>query len=94
LSGKKTIANQITEKFGRDLKVYSMDKIIQEAIDFASPKEKKEVEVDPKAKGKKTAEVVVVNIFEGKDTSAYKKIGEELKSRFFPGDLPACDLVE
>jgi len=71
-----------------------MDQIIHEAVDYACPKEEKEVVVDPKAKGKKGAETVVVDPFEGKDVAYYKKLGEEIKQRFFPGDLPTCDLVE
>jgi hypothetical protein len=96
-SGKKTIATQLVEKFGSDLKVFCMDKMIRECIEYANPKEKEDVViVDPKAKApKKVTETVAVDPFEGKNAEEYKKIGKELKSKYFSsGDLPACDLVE
>jgi hypothetical protein len=31
--------------------------------------------------------------FDGKDTTAYKLICEELKTKFFPKDLPTIDLI-
>jgi len=95
-SGKKTIATQLVEKFGSDLKVFCMDKMIRECIEYANPKEKEEVVVDPRAKApKKGTETVAVDPFEGKNAEEYKKIGKELKNKYFSsGDLPACDLVE
>lgn len=45
-----------------------IDEIIKEAMDYISPKKVEEAPVDPKAKGKKLAEPVHIDIFEGKNT--------------------------
>jgi len=73
-----------------------MDKIIGEALDYVTPKEDKEpVAVDPKAKGKKPAEQVTTDPFEGRDSAAFKNLAQQLKEKYLQGpQLPAVDLVE
>ena len=54
-SGKKTIANMLVEKYGgeKNVRVFNMDEIIKEALDYITPKKVDEAVVDPKAKAKK-----------------------------------------
>ena len=54
-SGKKTIANMLVEKYGgeKNVRVFNMDEIIKEALDYITPKKVDEAIVDPKAKAKK-----------------------------------------
>ncbi len=77
-SGKKTIASQIQEKLGGDknIKLFNMDEIIKEALDYITPKKVDEaaLEAAKKAKKGKQEEVVNVDIFEGKTVSEYKRI--------------------
>jgi septin family protein len=88
-SGKKTLAKQLVEKLGGDVKILNMDEILKEALDYINPKKVAEVPVvDPKAKGKAPVAAVVVptDIFEGKDNVAYKNIANEIKQKFFTAD--------
>jgi len=82
-SGKKTISNMLVEKFGgeKNIKVFNMDEIIKEALDYITPKKVDEaaLEAQKKAKKGKVEEVVNVDIFEGKHPKEYKKIATELK---------------
>lgn len=98
-SGKKTLAKQLAEKLGGDIKIFNMDEILKEALDYINPKKAAEVPVvDPKAKGKApvAAVVALVDPYEGKDTAVYKRITQQIKESFFQADeLPQkVDLVE
>lgn len=98
-SGKKTLAKQLAEKLGGDIKIFNMDEILKEALDYINPKKVAEVPVvDPKAKGKTPVAVVAVayDAFEGKDIAFYKRITQQIKEKFFEADeLPQkVDLVE
>lgn len=94
-AGKKTIAKQLQEKYGATkLKLFSMDEIIAEALEYIAPKKVEESQIiDPKkAKKGKVEEVVPVDIFEGKNTVPYKQVANEMKSKFFSdyeGELPS-----
>jgi len=73
-SGKKTLSEQISKKLGANIKIFCLDKILVEAVNYVAPKpEKEEVVVDPKAKGKGKAPAVNESenkdIFEGKDVT-------------------------
>ena len=77
MSGKKTIAKQIQEKYGQDnIKIFSMDTIIGEALEYITPKKVEEAAPDPKAKAKKgkAEETGPVDPFEGKNTEQFKSI--------------------
>ena len=94
-AGKKTIANQLLEKYGglTNIKVFNMDEIIKEALDYITPKKIDEaaLEAQKKAKKGKQVEEENIDIFEGKHVNEYKKIITEIKSKFFAdyeGDLP------
>ena len=54
-SGKKTIANMLVEKYGgeKNIRVFNMDEIIKEALDYITPKKVEEVAVDTAKKAKK-----------------------------------------
>ena len=86
-AGKKTVATQIQEKYGgeKNVKVFNMDEIIKEALDYITPKKVDEaaLEAAKKAKKGKVEEVVNVDIFEGKHSDHYKKLANSLKSQFF-----------
>jgi len=78
-SGKKTIAKVIQEQVGQDVAVLHIDEIIKEAIEYIAPKKVDEsldqkVDTKSKAKGKQKEEPVITDIFEGKNTVAYKQI--------------------
>ena len=82
-SGRRTVAKQMQELLGPDVSILHIDEIIKEAMDYIAPKEVEEAQakVDPKAKGKGKAkdEPVVTDIFEGKNTTAYKEIAQKIK---------------
>ncbi len=88
------MAAKLAEEF--NLKIFRMDEMIKEVVDYVSPKQQ-EVP-DPKAKapakGKKGAEEVPTDPYEGLDTTEYKEIGQQIKKFFGDGELPAMyDLV-
>ena len=101
-SGKKTLSEQISKKLGSNIKVFCLDKILVEAVNYVAPKpEKEEVVVDPKAKGKGKAPPVETeskDIFEGKDVVQYKKLAEQIRTTYltqeFPADKQGVDLIE
>ena len=91
----------LVEKYGgqQNIRVFNMDEIIKEALEYITPKKVDETaQVDKKAKKGKVEEVVNVDVFEGKHPSDYKKIANEMKTKFFSdfegdnlpqqGDLP------
>ena len=85
-SGKKTIAAQLVAKYGeQNLKLFNMNEIIKEALDYITPKKVDEAALAAAAKGKKgkQEEVVNVDIFEGKHVGEYKKLAMEMKGKFF-----------
>ena len=86
-SGKKTIASMLVEKYGGDknIRIFNMDDVIKEALDYITPKKVDEaaLEAQKKAKKGKVEEVVNLDIFEGKHPSTYKRIANEMKSKFF-----------
>lgn len=86
-SGKKTVAQMLVDKFGGDknIKLFNMDDIIKEALDYITPKKVDEaaLEAQKKAKKGKVEEVVNVDVFEGKHPREYKKIATEMKSKYF-----------
>ena len=86
-SGKKTVASMLVEKYGgeKNIRVFNMDEIIKEALDYITPKKVDEaaLEAAKKAKKGKQEEVVSVDIFDGKHTQAYKKLATEMKSKYF-----------
>lgn len=53
-SGKRTLSKMLNEKFDSKLKVFAMDEMIKEVLDYINPKDKTEA-VDPKAKKGKGA---------------------------------------
>ena len=87
-SGKKTIASMLVEKYGgeKNIRVFNMDEIIKEALDYITPKKVDEaaLEAAKKAKKGKQEEVANVDIFEGKHAAEYKRIATEMKAKFFP----------
>ena len=93
-AGKKTIANQLADKYGaQNIKVFNMDEVIKEALEYVTPKKIDEaaLEAMKKAKKGKQEEPVNVDIFEGKHVNEYKKVINEIKSKFFAdyeGELP------
>ena len=95
-SGKKTIAAQLQEKFGGkdNIKIFNMDEIIKEALDYITPKKVDEAaaaEAAKKAKKGKQEEVTNVDIFEGKHPEDFKNLATEMKQKFFTdyeGELP------
>jgi hypothetical protein len=90
-AGKKTLAKQIqTALGGGSLKLFQMDEIVKEALDYVNPRKTEEA-VDPKAKGKpagkgKAEEEKSLDVFEGKDTDQYKEVATQIRSQFFGGD--------
>ena len=54
-SGKKTIASSIQEKFGgeKNIKLFNMDEIIKEALDYITPKKVDEAALEAAKKAKK-----------------------------------------
>lgn len=86
-SGKKTIASQLQEKYGgnTNVKLFNMDEVIKEALDYITPKKVDEaaLEAQKKQKKGKAEEVVNVDIFEGKNVGGYKKLATEIKEQFF-----------
>lgn len=79
-SGKKTIAKALLAKFDlKQVKLFSMDELIKDALDYITPKKTEEaVQHDQRAKPKKGAkqeDVAPTDPFEGKDTTDYKEIG-------------------
>jgi len=76
-SGKKTISKQIQGIFGdKNIRVFDMDEIVKEALDYINPKKPEPVPEKP-VKGKrpnKQEEVVVTDPFEGKNTVEYKEV--------------------
>ena len=85
-AGKKTIGAQLVAKYGdQNLKLFNMNDIIKEALDYITPKKVDEVAQAAAAKGKKgkQEEVVPVDIFEGKHPGEYKKLAMEMKTKFF-----------
>lgn len=87
-SGKKTIASMLVEKYGgeKNIRVFNMDEIIKEALDYVTPKKVDEaaLEAQKKAKKGKVEEVTSVDVFEGKHPREYKRIATEMKQQFFP----------
>lgn len=63
------------------MKIFNMDEIIKEALDYITPKKVDEaaLEAAKKQKKGKQEEVVNVDIFEGKQVSSYKKLAHEMK---------------
>jgi len=86
-SGKKTIAHSLAEKFGgeKNIKVFSMDEIIKEALDYITPKKVDEaaLEAAKKAKKGKQVEEEHTDVFEGKHPAEYKKLAHAMKAKFF-----------
>jgi hypothetical protein len=72
----------IVEKLGAGkVTIFDMSEILREALTFVDPSQKQEeVVVDPKAKGAKKVEEKVV-LFAGQDTTAYRKIAENIFSQ-------------
>ena len=94
-SGKKTIAKQLQEKYGgeKNIKIFNMDEIIKEALDYITPKKVDETAIAAASKAKKgkVEEVTAVDIFAGKHPADYKKLAHEMKAKFFAdyeGELP------
>lgn len=90
-SGKKTVAKQIQDQYGgpQNVKIWNMDDIIIEAIEYVTPKKVDEVaaaEASKKAPARKgkQEEIVPVDIFEGRDTTEYKRIANSIKQMYFP----------
>ena len=87
-SGKKTIARQLQEKYGGDknIKLFNMDEIIKEALDYITPKKVDEaaLEAAKKAKKGKQEEASSVDHFEGKHIDEYKKIATTIRQKYFP----------
>ena len=54
-SGKKTIANMLVEKYGGkdNIRVFNMDEIIKEALDYITPKKIDEAAIEATKKAKK-----------------------------------------
>lgn len=86
-SGKKTIAKQLQEKYGgeKNIKVFNMDEVIKEALDYITPKKVDEASIAAAAKIKKgkVEEVTAVDVFAGKNNKEYKKLAHEMKAKFF-----------
>ena len=86
-AGKKTIAKQLQEMYGGEecVKIFTMDAIIAEALEYVAPKKVEDAVPDPKAKQKKgkQEETGPVDPFEGKNTEEYKKVAQNLKDSFF-----------
>ena len=63
-----------------------MDEVIMEALEYISPKKIDEVQqiLDnkkaPPKKPTKVEEVVIVDLFEGKDSAEYKNLARQIKS--------------
>ena len=78
----------LVDKYGgeKNIRVFNMDEIIKEALDYITPKKVDEaaLEAAKKAKKGKQEEVTNVDIFEGKHAAEYKRIATEMKAKFFP----------
>ena len=87
-AGKKTVAKQIQEHYGggANIKIFNMDEIIMEALEYITPKKVDEVASPVKVakKGVKVDEVIPVDIFEGKSVDDYKRIANQIKTQYFP----------
>ena len=92
-SGKRTIAKQIQEKVGdKSITIFSMDDIIQEALEYVAPKKVDDSaadlkKVDKKKQPAKGAAADDTNVstdkFEGKNSEEYKAIASTIKNQFF-----------
>ena len=76
------------EKFGgeKNIRVFNMDEIIKEALDYITPKKVDDaaaLEAAKKAKKGKQQEEEHTDIFEGKHPAEYKKLAHEMKDKFF-----------
>jgi hypothetical protein len=65
----------LNEKFDNKLKIFAMDEIIKEVLEYINPKEKAEAVDNKGKKGKTATKEEVHDIYEGKDTATYKEIG-------------------
>jgi len=81
-SGKRTAAQKLKEKLGGNVKVFRMQEVIKEALDYINPKQ---AEAPPPAKGGKKGpakgEEKPVDIFEGFDTTTYKEAAGQIKEK-------------
>lgn len=83
-SGKKAVAKVIQDKLNPSgIKVFSIDKMIHEAIEYVQPKDEHTiVSTDAKSKPKKgVVEEKHIDPFDGKDSENYKLIAEELRQK-------------
>jgi hypothetical protein len=73
----------------QSIRIFNMDEIIVEALDYVTPKKIEEaaVSIDKKAPAKKGAEQpkVSTDIFDGRNTTEYKRLANEIKATYFPG---------
>ena len=94
-AGKKTIANHIQAKHGgeKNVIIFNMDEVIGHALQYIAPKKSEEAAdaKDKKKKGKGAEESAPSDIFDGKDSTRFKEIANEIKKEFFEsfeGELP------
>ena len=99
-AGKKTVAKQIQDAYGGkdNIRIFNMDEVIIEALEYIMPKKvptQAELQAQakvPAKKGQKVEELAPQDIFEGKNTTEYKRLGNALKNNYFPdfeGELPS-----